>query len=327
MDSLISIIIPVYNVEKYIHECVESVVNQTYKNLEIILVDDGSTDSSGKLCDEFAEKCERIRVIHKTNGGLSSARNAGIEVATGDYLFFLDSDDYITRNAIEVLYSVAIENDADISIGRMERTTLRYNSACCDNISKSEINLYTSQEALVEMLYGRNYSTSAGGKLFRRGLFDDLEFPDGRFSEDLFTIYKTILRTKRVCYVSVLVYCYYYRREGSIVVSKYSKKHLEAIEAVDNIVNDTLGMDVKVKRAIAAQYINVVYDIAGRKIDKKDFGDERIIGTIKEHRRSVTRDIYAAYRLRLFSMISFISPIFAMRCVYMYNWIKWKISS
>ena len=114
--DLISVIIPIYNVEQYLKECLESVINQTYRNLEIILVDDGSKDKSGKICDEYKNKDERIKVVHKENGGLSDARNAGMKIATGKYIQFIDSDDFIDKDMIETLYNLIIENEADISM-------------------------------------------------------------------------------------------------------------------------------------------------------------------------------------------------------------------
>ena len=114
MNSLISVIVPIYNVEKYLDRCVESIINQTYKNLEIILVDDGSPDNCTQMCDDYAKKDSRIRVVHKENGGLSDARNAGMEVATGEYVSFIDSDDYISLDFYETLFQTMIDNDSDI---------------------------------------------------------------------------------------------------------------------------------------------------------------------------------------------------------------------
>ena len=118
MEELISVVVPVYNVEKYIDKCINSIINQTYKNLEIILVDDGSPDNCGNICDEYAKKDNRIIVIHKENGGLSDARNTGIEVSKGKYITFIDSDDYISDNYVSFLYNLIIEYKADISIGK-----------------------------------------------------------------------------------------------------------------------------------------------------------------------------------------------------------------
>ena len=115
MEQLVSIIVPIYNVEKYIKECIDSIINQTYKNLEIILVDDGSPDCCPKICDEYSKKDKRIKVIHKENGGLSSARNAGLDVAKGEYVSFIDSDDVVDEKFIETLYNLCIENNCDIS--------------------------------------------------------------------------------------------------------------------------------------------------------------------------------------------------------------------
>ena len=116
MEDVVSVIVPVYNVEQYIRKCIESILNQTYNKMEIILVDDGSTDNSGIICDEYSKRDKRIKVIHKINGGLSDARNAGLDICTGDYIVFVDSDDYIKNNMIEMLHKDILEKRADISV-------------------------------------------------------------------------------------------------------------------------------------------------------------------------------------------------------------------
>ena len=118
MDKLISIIVPVYNVEKYVAECIESIIKQTYQNLEILLIDDGSTDNSGKICDKYAEKDKRIKIIHKENGGVSSARNLGLDLAQGEYIAFIDSDDFVSNKYIESLYSAIEHKDAEIVLSK-----------------------------------------------------------------------------------------------------------------------------------------------------------------------------------------------------------------
>lgn len=325
MNPLVSVIIPVYNVENYIRECVKSVSNQVYDNIEVILVDDGSTDSSGTICNEIASEIANVCVVHKTNGGLSSARNAGMLEAKGDYFFFLDSDDYIPMNAINALVESILNSSSEIAICQMERTSKRDLDS---NISTKDINknILSAKEALVRMLYGDGFSTSACGKLFKREVFENIEFPDGKFSEDLFTIYKTILKCKSICYIEMVGYYYYYRNEGSIVVSKYSSKHIEAIDAVDNISRDAVNMGNTVSDAVASQYINVIYDIASRNPKISEFKDKRIIEPLKSSRRRVVKNKKSPARLRLFAVVSYLGPFFAIKSVFVYNYLKWKIS-
>lgn len=178
MKELISVIIPVYNVEKYLNKSIESVIKQTYKELEIILVDDGSTDSSGKICDEFAQKDDRIKVIHKKNGGLSDARNAGISEAKGKYLGFIDSDDYIDKNFYEILYNVLKKYNSDISICKHRETYTDYE----ENTSKLEIKeqVFNTEQALKELLLFGEVNNYAWNKLYKKELFNEINYPVGK---------------------------------------------------------------------------------------------------------------------------------------------------
>ena len=173
MEKLISVIIPVYNVELYLRRCVDSVINQTYKLLEIILVDDGSTDSSGKICEEYSKTDNRIKVIHKTNGGLSDARNAGIEICKGDYITFVDSDDWIDPDLVKHLYDIIVKFNADISIGMYKKV---YDNFINDKCIKEFYNVYeyAGTKALEELYVHRSFGVHACGKLYKRNLFDTL---------------------------------------------------------------------------------------------------------------------------------------------------------
>ena len=189
---LVSVVVPIYNVELYLKECVDSILSQTYKNIEVILVDDESPDLCGKICDDYAAMDGRIKVVHKKNGGLSDARNAGMKVATGDLITFVDSDDYISKDFMKILFEAMSENNSDIAIANMKRTSRRDDK---NTVIDWKVSSYKNEDALIRMLYGTPFGTSACGKLFKRSLFTGVEFPYGKFSEDLFTIYKTILRS------------------------------------------------------------------------------------------------------------------------------------
>ena len=182
MEKLISVIVPVYNVEEYVEKCVLSIINQTYKNLEIILVDDGSTDNSGKICDEIAIKDNRIKVIHKKNGGLSDARNVGIDIAKGDYLGFVDSDDYIDYNMYEELFDVIKCHDVDIVYSNFQTEYLDGRIEGCGKNS-GQIYIRSSLDVLRDMMWDK-LNCSSCTKLFKRTVFSEYKFPENNIYED-----------------------------------------------------------------------------------------------------------------------------------------------
>ncbi|MBR4677177.1 MAG: glycosyltransferase [Bacteroidales bacterium] len=205
-NPLVSVIIPIYKVEPYLRECVESVINQTYKNLEIILVDDGSPDNCPKICEEYALQDSRIKVIHKENGGLSDARNAGMKIATADYWSFVDSDDVCHPQMIEVLMEPLIEDKGL----KMSACTYTKNS------DKWNENFNNSAQKISALDYmSIDFWTVAWGKIYHKSLFYDIEYPKGRLHEDEFTTYKLAYNSGKVGYVDSPYY-YYRQREDSI---------------------------------------------------------------------------------------------------------------
>lgn len=235
MKELISVIVPVYNVEDYLERCVDSIIKQTYINLEIILVDDGSTDQSGEICDKYKEKDNRIKVIHKKNGGLSSARNKGLEIAHGEYVGFVDSDDYIAEDMYEVLH-MYMEEDVDITFcGRIYVLPDKKYKGYCLNEAKK----YTCEEALKEVLILRKMDYNASTKLYRRKLFKNILFPVGRVSEDIPTIYRLLKRARNIYHIGKAKYFYYYR-ENSI---SHSEFYLRRIDFV--LFNRDICMDIR----------------------------------------------------------------------------------
>ncbi len=218
-QSLISIIVPVYNVEKYLNRCIDSVLAQTFTDFELILVDDGSTDASGKICDEYSSKDSRIRVIHKQNGGLSDARNVGIEASIGDYLMFVDSDDWVAEDYVKLLYENLIATGADMSIcglnGLMPSGEIEYIS--------STINKDESVDA-VEVCH--RMTLDAGwhyicvvNKIFKRELFENIRFPKGKLHEDVFVAHHLFFKCNKISIIPMPLY-FYRMREGSITHNK-----------------------------------------------------------------------------------------------------------
>lgn len=223
----VSVIIPVYNVEKYLPRCIKSVLDQTYQDLEIILVDDGTKDNSGIMCDEYATKDNRIRVIHKENGGLSSARNSGIEIATGDAVFFLDSDDYLSTECIEKMVCLMEENDADISIIQMKYIPENQNDECAEKEIENVV-VMNSEIAIEESLYQRLYTCCAPAKLYKRSVIGNTRFPLGRISEDLATCHLFLNNANKIVYSNY--YGYYYRQHESSIMHVFNPKRLDALE-------------------------------------------------------------------------------------------------
>ena len=232
MDPIISIIVPIYNVGKYLPKCIESILNQTFKNFELILVNDGSTDNSGVVCDDYAKKDTRIKIIHKSNGGVSSARNAGLYVAKGEYIGFVDPDDYIDKNMYEKLYRLCIDNNSDIAICRFNR---EINGKIQNKESTEEIIELNNMEAMNELFKGNLYRFSLCNKLFSKKCFSDVLFPEERIHEDLSTTYKLFANSKKAVYINYCGYIYV-RRENSILTSTYNEKRLQAFIAWDEII-------------------------------------------------------------------------------------------
>jgi glycosyltransferase involved in cell wall biosynthesis len=215
---LISVIVPVYNVEPYLRKCLDSIINQTYKNLEIILVDDGSPDNCGQICDEYAKKDDRIKVIHKENGGISSVRNAGLDVANGEYISFVDSDDYIAENMYDGLINIAEKERADIV------TCAHYivSSEGTKTLQANNIDNFTIDEIRYLVLMDK-YPSCVWGKLYKAGLFKNLRFCIGIYSEDIF-IMPTLFFNAKKATSTKKPYYYYNTNQGSIM-SSFNAKH------------------------------------------------------------------------------------------------------
>ena len=230
-NPLISIIIPVYNVEKYLNRCIYSIVNQTYSNVEIILVNDGSKDSSPLICDEWAKKELRIKVIHKKNGGLSDARNTGLRNASGDVISFIDSDDYIYHDMYKTMIGAMIDYNADLVVcGRnVVKDNLKTKKFCC-----GDTKIFTPSEALEELLLHRYVDEAAWDKLYRKELLVNLEFPLNEINEDIVIMPKIIQKANKIVHVGVALYNYCLN-ENSITRSNYTSKNSIIIKHMNDL--------------------------------------------------------------------------------------------
>lgn len=225
-NRMVSVIIPAYNVEQYVERCVYSVTKQTYRNLEIILVDDGSTDCTGIICDKLAKEDNRISVIHKTNGGLSDARNAGIDVSRGEYISFVDSDDYIASDMLEHMMNAMCETDISMVVVGFWKQSGDAREYCGPTTER----VVSSEEALKDIYIGHEIYPASWNKLYRRALFNNNRFAVGMINEDSEIITKLLMECNRVALVSKPLYIYMIR-EGSITQSSFSSKDYNGIKA------------------------------------------------------------------------------------------------
>ena len=225
----VSVIIPVYKVENYLDKCVASIVEQTYTNLEIILVDDGSPDRCPQICNEWARKDSRIRVIHKENGGLSDARNAGLAIASGSYICFVDSDDWVSRDYIEIMHTTLIREGADIAAINFLKVDEQGQPFPRVPDETMAAGMYSGRELLLESFRlnaPRTAFVVSWAKLYRKELFDQLRFPKGKLNEDEFVFFPLYLSAKKVACVEDIGY-YYLQRSSSIMGQGLSEKRLQ----------------------------------------------------------------------------------------------------
>lgn len=226
MNERISVIVPIYKVEKYLRKCVDSIIGQTHQNLEIILVDDGSPDDCGAICDAYAAKDSRIKVIHKQNGGLSDARNAGLDIMTGEYVGFVDSDDWIEPEMYEKLLKNMKYFNADISFGGVSDDLER--DGVVKSVKVSDYGEKTFAESKTDAI--KRYflgSWAAWDKLYKASLFDNIRYPKGEINEDEAIVLHLLEQCRKVCYTSEIFYHYMRRQNsGSITMSGFSRKKL-----------------------------------------------------------------------------------------------------
>lgn len=221
----ISIIVPVYNVEKYLKDCLSSILNQTFSNFELILVDDGSQDDSGKICDEFALKDNRIKVIHKENGGQSSARNIGLDIAKGEYIIFVDSDDVIATNMFEILFNIICETNTDIVTCKYIRFFLTTEISINENVNSNRVDILNTDTIMKELVNNEKVNFSPCAKIYKKELFNSLRFQEGIIFEDMQLLYQLWATIEKAAITDSILY-FYRNNPTSTLNSKYNSKHL-----------------------------------------------------------------------------------------------------
>ena len=270
---LVSVIIPVYNVERYLDRCLASVVDQTYRELEILVVDDGSTDGSGALCDRWAERDSRIRVIHKPNGGLSDARNAALDVMTGSYVLMLDSDDWLQTDAIECLYQLLEKEQADIAVGGWREVYEGDEAAQAVRTAALEAVGYTRREALLAIFYQKSLTHSAWGRLYRAELFDGIRYPVGRLYEDLAIAYPLYGRVNKVVMTHRPFYNYLQRPTS--ILGNFKRQRTDVLDILDALEREVAEREPALLPAVRSRRLSAHFNILRLGPKGEEWGDVR----------------------------------------------------
>ena len=292
MKPLVSIVVPVYNVKEYLPKCLESLARQSYEQIEIIIVNDGSSDGSGEICDEFAKKDTRAKVFHKKNGGLSSARNYGIKKAKGKYICLVDSDDWVKKDFVAKMVEAVAQEDADIVV-------------CGYNDQVPEQRVVSGEEATVKLLTKQeNMEIVAWNKMYRRSLFDDISYSEGEKYEDTLTTYKLLSKAGKVAYVPESLYVYR-ERAGSIM--KEGKKEEKLIarekaarEAIEFFNGNGNLRDAAEIAMLTAKLAWVDFAISGE-VEKK-YLDEGM-DWVRRNKEKLLNNKYLSKKLRLYIIL------------------------
>ncbi len=320
-SDLISIIVPVYNVQLFLRECIDSLITQTYPNLEIILVDDGSTDASGEICDEYASKDERIIVVHKQNGGLSEARNIGIDKATGRYIGFVDSDDWISPDMYERLWKRITTGNHDIAVCGLIREYKNHSE-----IEKLVESRYNRDAAIPLLLEGMLLHDHAVSKLYRSELFRITRYPVGRYYEDVLTTYKTFLQANSIVVEPKALY-HYRQRGGSLIKGGFTERRFELLRAVEALLEDrqlAQWSEYLHRRIIRTKY-TLIYELAmygdNTSISKHYPAIDTFFNDIKREKK-LMKGMHVSKPLRMILSYSFLPNrllFFMMRCRSYFN--------
>jgi glycosyltransferase involved in cell wall biosynthesis len=321
---LISVIVPVYNVSPYLTECLDSLVNQKFSPIEIIVVDDGSTDDSGVIAESFSRKYNNIKLYHKENGGLSDARNFGIRHSSGGYIVFVDSDDFVSSYYIGNLYNTIVVGDSDLAI-----TSLYYfedgSSKASDQLRKTKesnelvkkVSYFDSESALENMLNMRGIESNAFGKIYKRVLFDEIEYPVGKLYEDIATTSRLLDKAQRIAFAP---YCdYFYRkRKNSIQTSNFSYKQLDLLDQIEDIRKIVKAKYPMLLPAVLSKYQSALFNL-WMKIDSGDLVhksiEEKLWKQICDNRIPIIRDKTARTDARFASLLTYGGKAF-VRLIY-----------
>lgn len=307
MNEKISVIVPIYNVENYLDRCIESIVNQTYSNLEIILIDDGSPDNCPQMCDRWSEKDNRIVVVHKSNGGLSDARNVGLTIATGEYIAFVDSDDWIHAQYVEYLYKAIKEYKVDLAACNIRKV---YTDNHKEEVHTPLMRAYSTEEALETLIKGDLFRAVVWNKLYHKNLLCEELFEIGRYHEDEFFTYRVMGKTDKMIYVDAELY-YYFQREGSIMNS-VSYKHLDALDAYLDRINYLQNKYPKLYKMDKINFCKTCIYFYQEAFKLNDKEKRLCKNRIKEYRRKIK---FECSEFKRYSLKEQISIIGSCQCI------------
>ena len=308
----ISIVIPVYNIADYLHYAIDSLLKQTYQNFEVILVNDGSTDDSPRLCEDYAREYENIHVFHKENGGLSDARNFGVTKANSDWIFFLDPDDYLEEYTLELIVKIHEEHHADL-ISTKVKTTSKYNAYTSYQLQESDykgLAPIKKEEALEAMLDDKVATVSACAKLYKKSILERVPFPVGKIYEDFYVVGEHLALADKIV-ISPLETYNYYRREGSIVRSTFTEKRYDFFKAVaknEEVVKREYIQSPELKQALQAKKLLGGFVVIGAKADSglKDFSKDKEL--LKVEMSELLKNSKLSWKVKIKYLIFVLSP-------------------
>lgn len=304
MDPIISVIVPCYNVEAYLPKCIESIISQTYNNLEIILVDDGSPDNCGRICDEYANKDSRIKVIHKKNGGLSDARNVAIDVATGEWITFVDSDDYVSADYVETLYGLVDRNKCKVGVACF----VEFHEGCKSHTQQPVYKefVFSKWEGIEKMFYQELFDTTAWCKIYHRTLFETgIRFPFGIYYEDVPTVYLLFMLTDKVAFCNKRIYNYLLR--GNSIEGQAFNVHkldsaLKVMEMIGSHSGELKCIDKAVRCRMFSFCLHILLEMPAYFPDMRK---QILMGYVKQNRWKVIIDTKARKKARIAGLISY----------------------
>ena len=304
---LISIIVPIYNVEKYLEKCIDSILCQTYTNFELILVDDGSPDSCGKICDTYKEKDSRIIVIHKENGGLSSARNAGLDIAKGEYIGFVDSDDYVEPFMYAELLNAVLKDKCKLAVCNINYVF--EDGKVITKVKNASNKIFKFEDAILEMNTYRLFDMGAWSKLYHRSLFDEIRFPERKLSEDFYIMYKIFDKAQKVTYVAKSCYNYL-QRKNSITKNKKINHDFASAAYEQMIYLDEKYPELEVVAHTSyASSILTVYDFyLKNRVECSRETKKQFIGIVKENMSFIKKAGYLSKAKRIQFRLFIVCP-------------------
>lgn len=307
--SRVSVIVPVYNVSAYLGRCVESILAQTHSSLEVILIDDGSTDASGSMCDAYAQADDRVVVIHQTNGGLSAARNSGLDVATGEYILCIDGDDVVAVDHVERLVAEFAHPGVDIAIARFHSTEPRESYPSHGRPATAPTAYESRDDALVRLFRFDGTTNSAWAKLYRATLFDGIRYPVGALYEDLPTTYRLFLRSERIAFTAYASY-FYIQRATSITALRHTDRRLDTFTFAAEASAAVSGLTPRVQRAAhARQFMESVFYLSEISL-RQDLRTlpSAALAPLRAFRREVLFDKESSMSSRLFALAAYLGP-------------------